>query len=206
MQRRNVLALACGLLLSGCISANAADLGFSTGRGLIGSPTGYIGGSNVLPLDLNQAAVVNGGISTLNQGYGGTVLGTGLGLGLGTGLYGNNCLSQLPEGTQLVSDGLGQTAVILPGAVCMPTLTGCNVSMVSPQGPSAISLIRRQQLHSGCLFAGRARLSPASPLTGTTTTTTQRILHSRAARHIVHHHCLHRIIHRACKKVSTFGS
>jgi hypothetical protein len=201
MQRRNVLALACALLLSGCISANAADLRFNTGRGLIGAPSGYVAGSNVLPLDLNQAAVVNGGISTLGQGYyGGTVLGTGL--GLGTGLYGNNCVSQLPEGTQLVSDGLGQTAVVLPGAVCMPTLTGCNVSMVGPQGPSALSLIG-----SSCIPV--ASLPESPPLTRitttTTTTTTQRIFHHKAARHIVHRHCLHRIIHRAGKKVD-FGS
>jgi hypothetical protein len=189
MRRMNVLGLACALLMSAGVSANAAYLGLN-GSGLYSAPTSFGGGGNLLPLNLTQSAVINGGMGGFYPGIGGNFYGGNLGSNLDGNLDGTTVL---PYGTQLVSNN-ASTAVILPGMVGMPSLSGCNVSVVGP-GPSALSLIG-----NNCLPV--ASLPAECPKTITRITTTTTTITRTYARAIVHHRkrC-HRIIRHKCPQV-----
>src|SRR6185437_13484926 len=89
-------------------------------------------------------AVINGGVTAEGLMTGGNLLG----------------VTRLPQGTQLVTGApLGETAIILPGMVGMPSLSGCNVSVIGPIGPSALSLIGTSNFVASLPVGGVAQRS-----------------------------------------------
>jgi hypothetical protein len=181
MSIKNVLALAAALLTSSSLAANAQVLGarvLGAGLGLRGTVlqqpavlngAQFIGGNT---LSLEQAAVINGGVTAEGLMTGGNLLG----------------ITRLPQGTQLVTGAPGNTAIILPGMVGLPSLSGCNVAVIGPIGPSALSLI------------GTSHFVASLPVGGVQTTTTTTHKYTRITR-VVEHKAPHkRVLHKCVHK------